>query len=129
MLDSQIETLWQESLNTSRIPVQGGMSQTYDPIKVFAKKIAKYLIDEIKDPIAKDQIRKACGLFERSSVVVSTVTGESFEVKGAVILTHEHLTEEEWRNYQSADPIERRLIAKEKGTPLENVIRLENLLR
>jgi hypothetical protein len=129
MLDSQIETLWQESLNTSRIPVQGGMSQTYDPIKVFAKKIAEYLVDQTADPVSKDQIRKACGLFERSSVVVSTVNGKSFEVKDAVVLTHEHLTEQEWRNYNSAAPMERRAIAKDRGTPLKQLIQLDTLLR
>ena len=105
------------------------MSQTYDPIKTFAKKISEHLIDQIEDPVSKDEIRRACGFFKNESVVVSINTGKSFKVQEAVVLTHEHLTEEEWRNYKSIAPIERRLIAKEKGTPLENVIRLENLLR
>jgi hypothetical protein len=129
MLESQVETLWQESLTIASKSIQNGTFELQDPVKVFAKKIGEHLIDQIEDSFTKDQIRKACGFFKRASIVVSVNTGKSFKVQDAVVLTLEHMTEQEWRNYNSAAPMERRVIAKEKGTPLENVIRLENLLR
>ena len=127
MLESQIETLWQEALDIAINNKEPKFSR--DPVKIFAKKIAEYLIDQTTDLVSKDAIKEACGLFKKASVVVSVNTGKSFKVQEAVVLTHEHLTEQEWRNYNSAAPMERRAIAKDRGTPLEQLIQLDTLLR
>ena len=126
MLDSQIETLWQESLDIS---INTKAVDSRDPIKIFAKKIGEYLVDQTTDLVAKEAIKEACGFSKRKSVVVSISTGKSFEVNDAVVLAHEHLTEKEWRDYKSTVPMERRVLAKERGTPLEQLIQLDNLLR
>ena len=126
MLDSQIEKLWQESLN---IAISKELVESRDPVKIFAEHIVEYLINQIEDPISKDEIRKVCGLSIREGVVVSTVTGKSFKVKDAMILAGECLTREEWKDYDNSHSDQKRLIAKEKGTPLEQLIQLDNLLR
>ena len=118
MLESQVDDLWEQSVSECTDAIKKGEGHPGDPVKIFARKVGKYLADQVEDLDARKQIQKLCGIEERKSYIVSLLTGYTLYVKDAVLLDGKCLTESEWIELHRGMPKTRREIAQEKGFPL-----------
>ena len=122
MLESQVDDLWEQSVSECTDAIKKGEKHQGDLVKIFAKKVGKYLASQVDDPDAQKQIQKLCGIEERKSYIVSLVTGYCFHLKNAVVLDGKCLTESEWVKFDRAMSEGKRKIAQEKGFPLPDLL-------
>ena len=122
MLESKIDDFWEQSVSECAEASKKGKRLPEDPVKIFAKKVGEYLVDQVEDLDARKQIQKLCGIEERESYIVSLATGYIFPTKNAVLLNGRCLTNNEWIEFHRALSERKRKIAQEKGFPLPDLL-------